>query len=471
MNLRLTGVLAVVLLLIGGYYYLFEVRGTDERARARFLATRLLPLGGRNVTRLTLTFGDSTVVLERRAEGWAMLQPVRTQADQGEVENLLRNLSKIANEQVVADSVRFASGEVSRADFGLESPEAAIAAGYADGRSDTLYWGGVSPTGGYRYVRRSGSSDVMTAHARSRRPLERGVYALREKRVVAVEPDSVRKVQISYGDTRLEVSRESGTWEVLTPVRDLGDVSAIERLIRRLSRAKALDFAAEEVEDLAAFGLATPRLTVTAYEGERLEPKRVHVGGRVGPQRYPPSYARNPDRRPVFIVDSTFVSDMMKTASDLRNKLIFGFPLSGIDSLHFTKANRILACHLDSVQNDWVVDEPKLHIALPASVDAFINRVRGLRAEAFVSERLGDPARWGLDRPVSTVGLWRQGKPVREIRLGLRDRRVFATTDHRPEVVEIDAKDLLALDLNLIPVVPSSAADTIRMSTKAAPTN
>jgi hypothetical protein len=464
MSFRLTGLMAVLLLLAGGYYYLFEVRGASERGEALAAAGRMLPLASGEVSRLTLRFSDSTIVVARFPEGWRIIEPVPTPADSGEVEFILRNLHRLANEQVVADETRISQGQARLSDFGLDLSDTYIAVARTDGSTDTLFWGDQSPTGSYRYVRRSGTMRVMTAQSWHRHPFEQGLLGLRDKGIAHIVPDSVRRIEVLQEGVRVVVSLNHGTWGLVHPAADLGDTEAIERFVRRLSVARASDIAAEELTVPDLFGFADPQLTVILDQGSSLGLETLLIGKRVHEGRGAPSYAWNPEMAPVFQVDEGLVRDVTSALTNLRYRQIFGFPRTGIDRVRLEQTGGTVECRRDSVYGGWLVVEPKLQMVDDSAVEAFIRDLWGLTAKAFVSERLEKPALYGLDPPHARVSLWRDGGLVREVQVGARDRRVFAKVDHRPEVVELEPSDAARLNLKLTPVVMTgTVADTIRL--------
>jgi hypothetical protein len=464
MSFRLTGLMAVLLLLAGGYYYLSEVRGAAEREEARVAAGRMLPLVLGDVSRLALRFDDSAVVVARSTEGWQILEPVCTRADSEEIEFILRDLRQLANAQVVAEGAQIREGRARLSDFGLDRPDDYIAITRTDGSADTLFWGDQSPTGSYRYVRRSGTMSVMTARSWDRHPFVRSLLGLRDRQIARIVPDSVRRIEVRQNGDRVVVALDHGVWQQLRPVEDLGDAEAIERFAKRLSVAQASDVAAEELADPLRFGLAEPRLTVIVDQGPSLGLEQVQIGKPVHDGRGAPSYAWNPDMAPVFQVDEPLVRDITRALTELRYRQIFGFPRAGIDRVRLEQAGGVVECRRDTVYGGWLVEEPKFQMVDASVVEVFIRRIWGLTAKAFVAERLETPALYGLDPPHARVSLWREGELVREVQVGARDRRVYAKADHRPEVVELEPNDAGKLNLELTPVVVNgTVADTVRM--------
>jgi hypothetical protein len=393
------------------------------------------------------------------------VQPIRTPADAAEIAVLLKSLRQLPFEQVVADGDEISDGRARLSDFGLAAPRAFMAVRRADGSADTLYWGDRSPTGAYQYVRRSGGTAVLAVQAWLRQPLDRGVFSLRDRHLVRLEPDSVRSIEIRSGQARVAVSRANGTWRLVRPVEDLGDAEAIERVIGRLNNAQATGIAAERFEGPAEFGLDVPRAVIRVDLGPSLGTREIRIGAHVTPEGRVSHYVRNPEREPVFEVDKGFVADVVKSASDLREKRIFGFLKPGIDRVRLERPGHLVECRRDSAVGGWIVVSPKLHLVKGAKVDYFIHSVWGLKATAFVAEAPDVPENWGLDPPAARISLWRGDELVRAVSLGRRGNRIFARADHRPEVVEIARDDATRLHLELVPVVGEDVKpDTVRLA-------
>ncbi len=462
MNVKTTGGLVLLWVALVGFVYFFEIRGADERDRIHREAGRLLRVGGDSVNGLTVHRGDTTIVLARSEGRWRILEPVATGGDDGEIEGLIRTLQYMNLERVVADSARMADGQAHLSDFGLDRPNLALAITHAD-RVDSLFWGDRSPTGRYAYIRWSGHPGILAVGAPFRLKVEKGLFELRDRRVADFDNRAVRKVQIEEGDARIDVEKRSGEWRLTHPVEDQADDAAVRKLIYRLHNAEFTHMVAETTREPGRYGLEKPTLTVTIFEEERAEKSTVVIGRRKAGVRFPPYFATSLDKEMVFLVDSTFVADLRKTVTDLRFKRIFAFDTRGINRLRLAYRDRVVECTIDPIDNTWQVLEPKLHIVLGHRVRHFLRTIELLEAELFVAERLENPDIYGFDRPALEVTFWRDGAVAQKLIIGERDRKVYATGLHRPQVVRIDPKHLTNLKLDLVPVKPDVVQpDTIR---------
>ena len=65
---------------------------------------------------------------------------------------------------------------------------------------------------------------------------------------------------------------------------------------------------------------------------------------------------------------------------------------------------------------------------------------------------------YGLDRPALQVTLFKGQDVVREVSLGQKGAQVYAKSDGRPQVVEVERGSLSWLTLPMTPVEPDSGS-------------
>ncbi len=464
MSLKTTGVLVLLLAALVGFVYFYEIRGAGERYKARMKAGRLLRLETDSVIGLSVFRGDTTIAIEKSEDGWRILQPVITGGDNGEITGLIRTLQNVNLERIVADSSRIARGQAHLSDFGLDRPDLSFAIKQVD-RVDSLFWGDRSPTGRYGYIRWSGHPGILAVGAPFRMRVEKGLFQLRDKRIAHFDLGKVRRIEITSGDARVVTEKLSNEWRLTHPVIDRVDSDAVRKLVNRLHTAEFTRVVAEASRERRRYGLDHPTLTVSIFDGDHGRKKTVTVGRRKVGARFPPLFAAFSASHMVFLVDSTFVADMRKTASDLRFKRIFGFDSAGVDRMKLAYRDRVVECVRDKAGSGWQVLQPKLHIVLEHRVRHLFRTIELLEAEAFVAEELKAPETFGLDRPALELTVWRSGEVVQKLVIGEREGKVYAWGRLRPQVVRIDPKVLTKLKLELVPVKPDVVQpDTVRLS-------
>src|SRR5712664_4940914 len=89
MRWQTTTTLAVALLLVGGFYYVYEVRWGPDRERAETRKGRVFQAEAADVTAVELKRRDDTVRLARTGEAWELKAPVVARADRARVDETL----------------------------------------------------------------------------------------------------------------------------------------------------------------------------------------------------------------------------------------------------------------------------------------------------------------------------------------------------------------------------------------------
>ena len=456
MSFRLTGILVLLFVVLLGFLYFYEIRGEIERRRAMEEARKLLQLEHEKVTRLTLKRRDILLVAAKEKETWQILEPVKTAGDRSGLELLIAAARALEVLQVIVDSAEAAGGGVNLADFGLEDAEVLVVIDQGEGTPDTLAFGDDTPMG-YAYLRRSGNPEILAVQDWRKARFQKNLLELRDRRVVPMDMDRVRRLEIEREGRIIAASKRGVEWYLERPVEDRGDDGAIQALLNMLQSARVREYAAEEAEDPASYGLHRPWLSVRLYEGEDLTEKRVILGDRFKPERLQRYYGKYTSRAPIFIIDSTQIGFLQKTPSDLRLKEIFSFDRAGIDRVRLVSQDATVDCKRDS-GDAWSVAVPPQRTVSAEAVEDFIARVDNLKAGRFVAETLDDAERYGLDRPALQVTLWKGQDVVREVNLGQKGAQVYAKSDGRPQVVEVGSGILGWLTLPLTPVEPGSGS-------------
>src|SRR2546430_16412829 len=80
MRWQTTAVVAVVLLALGAFYYVYEIKGGPARAKVEAQKGRLWTVDASDVTEVELTRTGKVVTLKREADGWQILEPVTARA-------------------------------------------------------------------------------------------------------------------------------------------------------------------------------------------------------------------------------------------------------------------------------------------------------------------------------------------------------------------------------------------------------
>src|SRR5438309_6810059 len=155
MRWQTTAVLALVLVLLGGFYYVYEVRLGPGREEAAARKGRVFGADTKDVTELALKREGETVRLKREGEQWTLLEPVRARGSRQAVDETLANVLTAKIDREIDANPK------SPDDFGLGTPAADLTLTLKDGKTLGLQLGNRNPTGVWVYGRERGVPAVF----------------------------------------------------------------------------------------------------------------------------------------------------------------------------------------------------------------------------------------------------------------------------------------------------------------------
>src|SRR5262245_1244151 len=86
MRWQTTAVLAAILIALGAFYYVYEIRLGPEREKVESRKGRVFTMEPADVTEVEIKRADSTVKLKREGDGWQIQAPVNARGDRGAVD-------------------------------------------------------------------------------------------------------------------------------------------------------------------------------------------------------------------------------------------------------------------------------------------------------------------------------------------------------------------------------------------------
>ena len=455
-NLVVGAVFAALL----GFVYFHEIKGGEERQAAADKAKMLAEFSDHEAKRLVLDRGDTLVVLEKDAGDWRLTAPVAAAADGDAVERYLRNLRETERERVVEDSAAVAADGALRAKYGLEGARLKIRLETTEAALDTFVFGADSPTERFAYMRRGGANpEIFTVRAWRYDNLNKGVFDLRDRRVLPFAKDEAVRVSLQAADgDAVVLEKQAGSWRLLEPVEAEADAGAVDGLLGALEGAEAQAYADEapDAGALATYGLApAATVEVALLVGEERAEKRLAVGGLATGKRY---YARDAARGAVFEADSSVVLGLLKTAADLRDRKPVRFERDAVDDVTLEgRAGRLRA--LRDTAGVWSIVEPEAREAKSWRFNSLLTELEGVEVSRFVADGVEDFAAHGLGAPALEIRLTAGGAEVGRYAFGAPEGeeaalRVFGM----PSVFAVDAAVFEEVDLGLEDLAQENAA-------------
>ena len=231
------------------------------------------------------------------------------------------------------------------------------------------------------------------------------------------EDKDIQKLEIKKGEKSEPVKavREGEKrWKIISPVETLGDRWAWDGAARKMAKLKAKRFVKEAPDDLSAFGLDKPRVTVTATAKDG-KVVTLLLGNE---NKFDDTvFAKTADKTRVVTVDKDVFSAVDKDLMALREKRLLDFEQK--DVTKFT----VEVVHLDGDNKGergkytlaregekWRLLEPIEDMADKSTASSVLSSIKNLRAESFEKEKVENPAEEGLSEPGIHVEIFIKGK-------------------------------------------------------------
>lgn len=278
---------------------------TPDGARER-LVFRTAPVTAERLRIERPVAGDREDVLElkRRGTRWYMVEPAELRIDQGQTDGFVRAVLGLRIEEFLPGRPQPGLSPIDPAeppDVTIDvhggprservelrfAPEAAAAVGYSSERD--LWF--VCEVSEYRKI------------------IEIPIRALRAMWLLRFGVDQLETIRlVPPGDPVTELARESGSaWRLVRPIEFDADPTAVSELLQALRSLAVVDFVADDVEDMARFGLDDDAFALEV--GHRRErPDRLLVGDHAGPET---TWVRRADEPHVVTVPRT-VADRLQ---------------------------------------------------------------------------------------------------------------------------------------------------------------
>lgn len=220
---------------------------------------------------LTLQGPGGTVELAKQDGTWRIVAPTALQADNAAVRTLLSTVRNLRATDFANDNPAAAD----LATYGLAPPQRQLTVRTAAG-STRLDVGGESEQG--LYVRAGDRPTVFVVGKWVAGELDGGVNELRDKTLLSFDPAQASRIAVTRGDgSSYALEPQDGGWALagsdgaVTP-------AVVDAFVAAVSQLAGTQVLTESADDLAAWGLAPPALTITVSGRDGAPLGTVRIG-------------------------------------------------------------------------------------------------------------------------------------------------------------------------------------------------
>ncbi len=416
MKLKTTIILLIVAAIGISYIFLYERKQLPHEEWERLQKKVLPDFKASMIKKIELNNESGKVVLEKGGDNyWHIIEPLKLRSDNSEVNSILSEfefMNKVGSFKQEGDK------PFDLKDYGLDTPKISISM-YTDipakpdkiqvmGPKDkyTVFVGQKLAAGDNVYIKLDASDEVVVVPGTLLGKVTKNVLDLRSKWVFSFDKEAVEKVEVKTAEYNIVCNRKGNFWRISEPVNDLADLEKVKDILSKLKNLQIdrNDFITEESGDLVKFGLDAPRYTVTITE--KGVPQSVMFGHSLDNK----VYVKRTDEPTVFFLKDIILADLNKRPNDLRDRKVVRFEsigTYGVNKLEIKTPNDLIAIE-KSLDLDWKLTKPINIYADQDTVKNFIEKIKTLEIEDFISDKPTDLAAYGLKNPVFEISVTKE---------------------------------------------------------------
>jgi hypothetical protein len=262
-NPRTTGILFVLVAVMGLFVYFYEIGGEAERDEVEEATKRLFPgFEAAEISALEFTSSDGVSVRAERSqrEGdagepvvWSLTAPIAFPGDDLALDGMADALASLKSESVF---------EVPQAlEVYALGPDAAQLHFEVGGARHTLRLGKKAPVGSNTYLAVAGADAVYTVSSFSVNALTKGLDDVREKRIARFDTRAIDRVEVAWPGGGVTLVRVDEGWQLEAPLQGPADSEVVEAMLSDLSFLRADGFVDDPAPDVE-IGLDPPAFSV-----------------------------------------------------------------------------------------------------------------------------------------------------------------------------------------------------------------
>jgi hypothetical protein len=249
-------------------------------------------------------------------------------------------------------------------------------------------------------------------------PVDLPAESWRDKMLVRVATPDVRSLRAERADAKtLLLERKGDHWNLVEPFACVADEGKVDGLVAEVAglRIPKGGFVADDVKDMAKYGLDAPTLKVTVTPRGRGSFPQTILLGKAAPddessqdkEKGARHYARRDDQDDVVIVNSGIIKDIGLKPADLHAKKVADVEPEKVDAIRLTSEG--VAVVAVRRPKGWERVEPLKDRADAQAVEDLLKKVASAEASVlFEAKSAPDPQ---TDRPLATLELWQGSGP------------------------------------------------------------
>ena len=449
-----------------------SIRKEIDKKAEDFRDKKLTDLIMAEVQRVLLKTPAGEIELQKQADHWQILKPLRARGDDQKVGDLIAQVTTARIQKFVADD----KGDLRP--YGLAEPRGSITLfGQNDKQGQTLQIGSdPDKDKDQTYIRFASRGFVYTVPKKIEDLLNTKPNDLRDRHLARIDTKILDRLTIEpAGKQKIVLARKGEDWTIASKNNVPANSSQAQRLLDTLQNEQVTRFVEDVASNLPKYGLDKPslQLTFSSFASENTAETKAGEqpfssiafgrteGGEV--------YARVSDEPFVIAVNKRLLDNIFVDPIQWQDLAIFKFKPEQIHRL--TLATDKEAALVRGADNQWTWVAKGPGAINQTNVQSLVNTLASLHAVRWIGQTVPQQ---GLEKPQLTVTFTTSpdDKAVHKLRIGANapEGTWFAKIDEREGTFALSTPDFGALKLPLVSQ-PSPSASPAVSASPSAPTS
>src|SRR2546421_1840872 len=447
-----------------------SVRNDIAKKPEDFRDKKLTDLTTAQVMRALVRTAAGEMELEKKADHWEIVKPLRARGDDQKINDLLAQITTAQIQQFVAED----RGDLRP--YGLAEARGSVTLFAVDDRSgQTLQIGGVPEKEKEQvYVRFTTRNAVYTLPKKIEELLALKPADLRDRHLVRIDTNILDRITIEApGKGKTVLARKDENWTIASRNNQPANSAEVNRMLDLLKAEQVTKFVEDVASDLPKYGLDKPQLQMTfsSFASENTpestageHPFATIAFGKIDGDNV---FARLGDEPFIVAVRRSLLDNIFADPLQWQELAIFRFKPDEIHKLTVTTDRELALVRNDQKQWNWVKGSEPINTV---NLQSLLNTLSVLRAVRWTGATT--PAH-GFDKPQVTITFTTSPdeKSSHKLVVGASagEGMWFARVDEREGTFVMSNPDLNALKLPLVATPsPSPAASPATTPTASA---
>ena len=451
-----------------------SVRNDIAKKPEDFRDRKLTDLATAQITRALLKTAAGEMEMEKKADHWEIVKPLRARGDDQKISDLLAQVTTAQIQQFVAED----RGDLRP--YGLAEPRGSITVFSGEDKTgQSLQIGGPVAATGEKdkdqvYVRFTGRNAVYTLPKKIEELLAVKPADLRDRHLVRIDPNILDRITIEAADKgKTILARAEENWTIANKNNQPANAGEVIRMLDLVRAEQVTKFVEDVASDLPKYGLDKPQLQVTfsSFSSENTpestageHPFASIAFGKVEGEEV---YARLGDEPFIVAVRRSLLDNIFPDPLQWQELAVFRLKPDEVHKLTVTTDREYALVRNDKKEWTWVKGSEPIN---SVNVQSLLNTLSTVRAVRWAGATT--PAH-GVDKPQVTITFTTSpdDKAVHKLVVGASagEGMWFARSDEREGTFVMSNPEFNALKLPLVGAPSPSPTGTPTPTAAASP--